>query len=332
MNTAYLFRLVCLSLASFFLVNGIAGAAAALFSSAAIRMAETMRPCSAVRLLFFLRMLPVVLGITMVLVLCVPSYLWLEPRIASERVGVACLLLAALAGIACFRSLARTASAIRASARLRSEWRRSGKGVLLAEKGLQSDVDEMAIVVRANEPLLALTGLFRPHVVISRAALAELPKEQLDVAIRHEIAHRHSRDNLKRLLLVLSPEFFPFTNGFAALERTWARFSEWAADDEAVHGDSERALSLAAALLRVARMGARPQLSILHTSLLPEGHDLSARVERLLCVEPCPMQSIPHTPPRAIVRGLCLAACVLMLAAAPATLSFVHRWLELFLR
>ena len=115
MNAAYLFRMVCLGLASFFLVNGVAGAATALFSSAAIRIAEAMRPRSAARFLFILRMLPSVLGMTVVLGLCVPSYLWLEPQIASERVGFACLLLAALAVGACSRSLAGTARAITTS-------------------------------------------------------------------------------------------------------------------------------------------------------------------------------------------------------------------------
>ncbi len=332
MNAAYLFRLVCLSLASFFLVNGIAGVATTLFSKAAIRIAETMLPSSAASFLFLLRMLPSILAVTLVLGLCVPSYLWLEPQIASERLGLACLLLAVLAGVACFHSLARTASAIGTSARLRNEWRYSGNNFLLTERESRGVTREVATVVQKNEPLLVLTGLFRPRVVISWRVLAELPKDQLDVVLRHEIAHRNSRDNLKRLFLLLSPEFFPFANGFAALERTWRRFAEWAADDEAVQGDSERALSLATALLRVARMGKRPRLSVLHPSLLPEDHDLSARVDRLLYVDPLPIQKAPRTPSRAILRSLCFAVFVLVLAAVPATLSPVHRLLELFLR
>jgi len=328
-NAAYLFRLLCLSLASFFLVNGVAGAATTMFSNAAIRIAETMPPRSAARFLFILRMLPSVLGLSVVLGLCIPSYLWLEPQTASERVGFACLLLAGLAVIACFSSLTRTARAIRASARLRNDWRHSGNDALLTEKQSQAVTNEKALVVHKEEPLLALSGVFRPHMVISRGVLTELSKEQLDVAVRHEIAHRDSRDNLKRLFLVLSPEFFPFANGFASLEKMWARFSEWAADDEAVQGDSERALALAAALLRVARMGALPRLSILHTSLLPGDHDLSARVDRLL--ESLPLEKVPHTRSRALIRGLCLAACALMLAGVPAALSSVHRLLELFL-
>jgi Zn-dependent protease with chaperone function len=332
MNAAYLFRLVCLSLASFFVVNGIVGAPTALFSSAVIRIAETMRPRSAARLLFIVRVFPSALGVMVVLVLCVPSYLWLEPQFASERVGFACLLLAALAGIASSRSLVRTALALGASARLRNEWRHSGGHAQLTEEESPSVGDERALLVQKKEPLLALSGVFRPRMVISRGLLMELSKEQLDVAVRHEMAHRDSRDNLKRLLLVLSPEPFPFASGFIALERTWARFSEWAADDEAVQGDSQRALSLATALLRVARMGARPQLSILQTSLLPEDQDLSARVDRLLCVEALPTENASHASSRAIVRGLCFVFCAVVLVAVPATLSSVHRLLELFLR
>lgn len=332
MNAAYLFRLVCLSLASFFLVNGIAGAGTTLLSSVAIRFAEKVRPRFASRFLFVARMLPSFLGLAVMLGLCVPSYLWFEPRIESERVGSACLVLAGFAAIAFFRSLLRTARAIRASALLRREWLHSGDDALLREKGLQAVMNGKAMVVPNKEPLLALTGVFRPRMVISQGVMTELSEEQLGVAVRHEVAHRDSRDNLKRLLLVLSPEFFPFANGFGVLEKTWARFSEWAADDEAVQGDSHRALSLATALLRVARMGARPQLSVLHTCLLPEDDLLAARVGRLLRVEPLRVDNGPRTRSRAIFRGACFGACAMMLAGVPTILSSVHRLLELFLR
>lgn len=332
MNAAYLFRLVCLSMASFFLVNGIAGVATALFSSAAIRITGRMRPRSAARFLFLVRMLPSVLGLIAVLGLCVPSYFWLEPQIESERVGVACLLLAGLAGAAFSRSLIRTARAMRQSVRLRKEWLHLGSGVSPTEEESPAVVDEKAMVIRKKGPLLVLSGIFRPRMVISRGVLTELSEEELDAAVRHEMAHRESRDNLKRLFLVLSPGFFPFVNGFVALEKMWARLSEWAADDEAVQGDSQRALSLAAALLRVARMGAQPQLSALHTSLLPADQDLSARVDRLLRVEPLPVEKAPPARSRVIVGGLCFIACALMLAGIPATLSPVHRLLEFLLR
>ena len=113
-----------------------------------------------------------------------------------------------------------------------------------------------------------------------------LPAEQLAAALRHEEAHRVSRDNLKRLLLLLTPGLLPGLHGFHAIERGWARFTEWAADDEAVAGDAHLSLYLAAALVRIARMGGAPAPSPLATSFLGDSRELSARVDRLLSPAP----------------------------------------------
>ncbi len=91
MIVPYALRLLCLCLASFFVVNAAAGLAAGLASRAIVRMAETMRPRSAARVLFGVRVLPCVLGAGAVLLFCVPSYLWLEPQSYSERMGWVCL-------------------------------------------------------------------------------------------------------------------------------------------------------------------------------------------------------------------------------------------------
>ena len=69
----YASRLLCLCLASFFVVNAVLGLTAAWASRAAIRIAGTMRPRSAARFLFAARVLPCALGIVAVLTLCVPS-------------------------------------------------------------------------------------------------------------------------------------------------------------------------------------------------------------------------------------------------------------------
>jgi len=110
--------------------------------------------------------------------------------------------------------------------------------------------------------------------VVSRAIRRTLSDEQLDAALRHEQAHRRAFDNFKRLLLAGTPRM----PGFAALERGWSRMSEWAADDEAVSGSARRALCLADALVRVARLGAVP----VEISFLGDGRDLARRVDRLL--------------------------------------------------
>jgi len=326
MNFHYSLRLLCLCLASFFLVNAAAGLTAAFVSRAAVRMAEAMRSRSAARFLFAARVLPCALAVGAVLALCVPSYLWLEPQASSERIGWACLTFALLGAAGWFGSFVRAAHALAASARFGRAWRQAGYETVLAGESSK------AVIVEKDAPLLALVGVFRPRLVVSQAVLRSLSAQELLLALHHENAHRISRDNLKRLFLLLAPPPIPFFRGLASLERCWEKFSEWAADDEAVRGDSHRALSLAAALLRVARMGAAPQLSFLHTSLCAGDQDLSARVERLLRLQLVHAKPLSRTLSLTFGSGLGMVVCIAVLLTWPATLPSVHQLLELFLR
>lgn len=322
----YASRLLCLCLASFFVVNAVLGLTAAWASRAAIRIAGTMRPRSAARFLFAARVLPCSLGIVAVLTLCVPSYLWLEPQASAERIGWACLAFAMLGLAGWIGSIARIARALAASVRFNREWQQAGCETFLEDKSLK------AVIVEKEAPLLALAGIFRPRLIVSQAVLCSLSEEELQLALQHENAHRISFDNLKRLLVLLVPSPILFLRGHSSLERCWAKFSEWAADDEAVRGDSQRAVSLAGALLRVARLGAAPRLSFLHTSLCAGDRDLSERVDRLLQVQPLHAKPISRSRFLAIGSSLGIAVCGGALLAWPATLSSVHRLLELFLR
>jgi BlaR1 peptidase M56 len=326
MIVAYTLRLLCLCLAAFFIVNAAAGLAVRLVSRAVIRMAERMRPRPAAHFLFGVRVLPCALGVGGVLLLCVPSYLWLEPQASSERIGWTCLTLALLGAVCWFGSSARVAHALAASVRFRRAWQQTGSEAFLP--GESSKI----MIIEHDAPLLRLAGVIRPRLVVSRAILGNLSREELDLALLHENAHRDSHDNLKRLLLLLAPAPIPFLHVFISMEKSWAKFSEWAADDEAVRGDPQRALSLATALLRVARMGTALRLSFLHTSLFAGDQDLSARVDRLLGVQTLPTKPWTQTRSTAIRSALATAACIGLFLTWPATLSSAHRLLELFLR
>ena len=149
---------------------------------------------------------------------------------------------------------------------------------------------------------------------------------RLAAALRHEHAHEVSRDNFKRLLLLVAPGLLPGWPGFTAIERSWGRFTEWAADDIAAAGDSARSVSLAGALVRVARMGACPQQPPLVTSLLAETDDLAQRVDRLLRVTPAPSRMGSRK-----LTAIAAASAAMLLAIAmaqPATLHSVHRLME----
>jgi BlaR1 peptidase M56 len=321
----YLLRLLCLCFASFFVLNVAAGLLVCLWSRSAIRSAESRTPIRAARLLLGLRLLPFALAILFVVGLCVPSYLWLEPTASSERVGLLGGVLGLLGAATWLIPLAGTAESLFASLRHNRLCRLAGQEARLP--GEPSPV----VLVENEAPLLAMSGLFRPRLLISRSVLQNLSTEELNAALSHEHAHRTSRDNLKRLLLQLAPDIFPFLHPLRTLERTWSQFAEWAADDQATAGDSNRAVSLAAALVQVARMGRGPRLPFLSTSLLACDGDLSARVDRLLetrLVIPAPTA---EARPAVRTASVLLVGGLLALLATPATLSVVHELLELLL-
>lgn len=322
MTLPYILRLVCLCFASFFLIYAALSLAAWLVGPSAIRLGESIKPRFAARLLLVLRLSPVAVATFAVFALCVPSYLWLEPDANVERVGIACCVVALLGAAIWTISLVRIVRAVSVSLRYRRQCERESTAAVVSNE--QAPV----LVVESDAAVLALAGVIRPRVVVSRGVLQALLPYQLDAALEHERAHEFSRDNLKRFLLLLAPGIFPLSRGFAAIDRSWASFTEWAADDRAAAGDSQRSLSLAEALVRVARMGASSQTSLFVSSLIEDGRDLFIRVDRLLGLE----SSAENAPRkmRALFAGISLVIAGLLLAAMaqPATLYSVHRLLE----
>lgn len=326
MTFLYIFRLICLCLASFFILQVALSFLVRAVTPASIQFAHRLRPRAAARLLLSLRLLPAGVSLVAVGVLCLPSYLLLEPQSGAERIGILCSFAALLAAALWATSLLRVVRASVASVRCARNWQRIGKSFSLPEE--ISDI----LVVEDEAPLLALAGVFRPRLVASRAVLQQLSPGQLNAALRHETAHHSSRDNLKRLLLLLAPDALPFLRSFASLERAWSRFTEWAADDCAVAGDAHRSLFLAEALVRVSRMGASPRLSPFLSTLVPDDNDLSARVSRLL--QPGCEPERPRRRIQILATGAALAAAGLLTAVLlqPATYFTVHRLLEHLVR
>ena len=317
MTLPYIPRLLCISLATFFLAHLALGLGVSLIARPAARLGERIRPHLAARCLLVLRLLPAVGAALIVVVVCLPSYLWLEPEAPTERVGFGCLAVALL-GIAMWAvSLARGLRAAAGSRRFLRRCQNAGHPARLPG----------VWIVDGAAPLVALGGIVRPRLVISRGVISALSPDELAAALRHERAHWTSRDNLKRLCILLTPGILPFAGSSRTLERGWRKFAEWAADDSAVAGSTRRSFALAAALVRVARMSAdAPQSSL--AFLLGDADQLEARVDRLL--RPALSAQLPAGP-RPI---LALSAILLMagsLAAAilqPAALYSVHLALE----
>jgi hypothetical protein len=250
-----------------------------------------------------------------------PSYLWLEPAGTAEEVNFLCLSAAFLGALGLALSIGRSLRALGRSIQCQRAWKRGGSEAMLGGA---------ACVVDAAGGLVAMGGIFHPRLFISREVVRELPPEQLAAALRHERAHQSARDNLKRFLFLLTPDVLPYGfgrfRGLHGLEREWSRFTEWAADDQAVGNDFRNSVALAAALVRVARLGPADLAAPLMTSLV-EARDLEERVNRLLRADP--ERAAPkHIRPIFVTAVLLAIGCLGVILTRPATLEAAHRLLE----
>src|SRR5262249_11795516 len=292
MILSYGVRLVCLSLAVFLLVHTLISIVASLIGPAALRLAERIRPRNAARLLLALRLMPAAVSIFTVAAFCIPSYLSLETEAGGEQIGLLCAGAAIAAAAMWAVSATNLVRALIRSARFTRHCERTGA------------------------PVIMLTGILRPRLVISQAVRRALSASQLEAARRHEHAHHNAHDNFTPCLIA-GPPGMP---GFAALERGWPRFSEGAVDDEWVAANPTRALCLADALVRVARLGAIPA----EVSLLGDGRDLAVRVDRLL-------HPRVYGPPRGRWFAMATMAGVVAvggLLGLQQPLESAHEWLE----
>jgi Zn-dependent protease with chaperone function len=317
MTVSYLLRLLCVGFSAFFAIHLVMGAMVMLLSPLVARLAGRLHAAYAAHLLFVLRLFPALGSAFIVLAICIPSFVWFENEVGTEEVGWL-FLGSALAGGAVW--LISVCRGLRALARSFQHLRRCqdlGRRLTFSRESLPT------WVLDRPEPFLMLAGLFRPRLVVSQGVLDALTSEQLAAALKHERAHWTGRDNLKRLVMVALPGLLPGFRGFGTLESTWSRYAEWAADDLAVAGDGYASVSLAGALVRVARLGTPQPLNPLVTSLLADGEELSARVHRLLHAEP------PREFPWAWAASSAALASIFALAALqPPTLRAVHTLIE----
>jgi Zn-dependent protease with chaperone function len=194
-------------------------------------------------LLFALRVLPLTASVVITFAFVVPSFQLLEPRSIDEGMGVMPLALGVCALVliacGCFRVIAAQTRTSRVVAR----WL-EGAHPLNMDAGAQT----VTFCSRREAPPLTLVGVRRPRVLVSEATVALLSHYELNIALKHELAHMRSRDNLKKLVF----RFCPFP-GMARLESAWSQTAELAADDAAV-SNLDDAVDLAAALVKLSRL------------------------------------------------------------------------------
>jgi beta-lactamase regulating signal transducer with metallopeptidase domain len=197
---------------------------------------------SVAAVLFELRILPLVASVIVTFALIVPSFQLLEPVSIDERLGAVPLALSVCALLLIAYSVFRAFTAQTRTTRVVTRW-------LQGAHPLKTNVNSTVTLQSGREsPPLIVVGLRNPRVLVSESTISLLSPDELRMALKHELEHTKSRDNLKRLILVFCS--FP---GLAKLERAWAEAAELAADDAAVSSHSE-ALNLAAALVKLSRL------------------------------------------------------------------------------
>ena len=221
-------------------------------------------------LLFALRIFPLVSAAVITAAFTVPSFLLLEPRAIDEPMGQIPLALGLCGTFLGIFGVVNAALAVRRTARTVAAWTDQSRPV---ETPSPIPVLRISRVV----PAMTAAGIIRPKVLLSGAAESLLTSAELQTALNHEVAHVRRRDNLKKLLL----RFIAFP-GMSGLETAWLEATEMAADDAAVSSARE-ALDLAAALLKLARLGPADTAAGLTAALVQSPVKvMNARVERLL--------------------------------------------------
>jgi beta-lactamase regulating signal transducer with metallopeptidase domain len=214
--------------------------------------------------LFWLRVFPFVFSSTVGLFLAFPSFLLMEAHSMDEDLGtfVLCFCALVLLGTGLFRVLKAHVETKRAV----SQWLECN----------HPEKRTAAIPVPQNLLPIMLVGIGKPAVLVSHTARTLLTDGEIQVAIRHEIGHLRSRDNLKKAIL----NFLPFP-GMAHLERSWREAAELDADVRAVSNRKE-ALDLASALVKLSRNLPPPVVPAFVTGLIGVAESVAIRVERLL--------------------------------------------------
>jgi Zn-dependent protease with chaperone function len=244
-----------------------------------VRAARLSEPAARARLLVVARVFPSAVALLAVGALVVPSFVWLEPRDTVERVSAT---MAALAGAGLLMLLAgpiRGLLSVLSTRNLSKRWNDDAASIDVPGISLP------AFVVNESFPIVSLVGWFRPRLVVARTVLLNCDGDELAAVLAHEAGHNDRRDPWVRLLVRACPDLLSLTPWAGRIERLWAEAAEQDADERAARTGPTRAMDLASALVKVARLaraagvGSPPAIAV---SSLYRGEGVAGRVARLL--------------------------------------------------
>ena len=305
-----------LALAWFLAINVLVSAAVVLAAIRPPRLASS---------LLALRLLPAMLSTAFVAIVFLPSYWTFEPRDFPEGFDLTLTALAGLAVIVLVGTASRTAGVWWRAVRRARVWTQTAAPLALA------GIEVPAFRIDAPEPVMALVGIFRTRLIVTRGLIEALTPEEIAAGAAHEAAHDRARDNLTRLAMRGAPDVLHWTRAARVLERRWAAAAEHRADAAAsIVGSRAARLALASALVKIARLmpAAAPLGEPIST--LVGGGEIAARVERL--IDDGPHRGANRRRPGALWTVLAIAAAAALAAGYLPLLETIHRTTEILVQ
>lgn len=279
MTTTYFILGICLALAFFVTLNLLGSVLASVLWRIISKPVKDLSSRQQERIIFALRVFPIVAAAVFILAFVLPAYLLFEPHSPKEVVSFKLVLISTVAlsgiGIASFHVL-RTWLATR---RLTASWLDHSE--LIAVENVNIPVHR----IQHPFPVIAVVGMLRPRLFVASQIFDSLSADEFRAAIAHEYGHLQAHDNFKRAFLRVCRDMLIFPLG-RELDRAWADNMESAADEFAAQvGGNSMALNLAETLLKIARIvpaNASPAMP-LGSFLIEARHDsLKHRVRRLV--------------------------------------------------
>jgi len=271
---------ICLVLTALLAVNALISFLLTALWRLGQRPLRILSARSRAEILFGMRVIPPALSLISVGLLLIPAYIEYEPHVTSEIVSTKLATLALLSAAGLVFALLRAYRSWAATRSLLRSWLR------VAERIDIGNLPIPAFSLEHSFPIIAVIGTFRPRLFIAADVLQTLSKDELAAAIAHERGHLLARDNLKRSVLRACRDVLMLAPFGQSLDRAWAQAAETAADEHAARDNSDRALNLASALVKIAKMvpvKGRAEVPLgAYLIGAEETHGVKARIGRLL--------------------------------------------------
>ena len=266
--------------------------------------------------IFVANIAPAAVAVCVAFLVTLPAFVLFEPAgRRDERPGLLMAVSAVVAAGYLLTVIARVLSVVRLSRRYTTTWMSDAHALQTPDWGLP------AYAIHADYPVVAVAGVLRPRLLIDRRVLESCSAEELRAIADHECAHVKNHDNARRLLIAAC------IGSHGAAAQQWRYAAEVAADERAAI-DPDRAVVLAGALIKIARLAAIVPPPSIPFAAIHDGGSLEIRVQRLLSLNPVPVRNNR----RRLVLA-CVAVLFVMLAASDTKiLAAVHELIELLVR